>query len=258
MISSFAKGYLVSNEKSFFDAAEKCISFIEMNLIKDGILYRTFKNNTAKIQAYLEDYAFFINALLDVFEINPQIKYLELAKKLAYHLLEHFWDETHNNFFMTSDIHETLIVRPKNNYDLSLPSGNSVASLVLLKLYHLTQEKKFLDTSLKIMESQATMAATNPFGFGFLLNTISMYLTTPQEIVVLNSKDSDISNFLRKKFLPESILVTIEDENSLKNLLKYPFFAGKKFQKTKTTCYVCKNFTCSLALETIPEIEKQL
>ena len=108
------------------------------------------------------------------------------------------------------------------------------------------------------MESQATMAATNPFGFGFLLNTISMYLTNLQEIVVLNSKDSDISNFLRKKFLPESILVTIEDENSLKNLLKYPFFAGKKFQKTKTICYVCKNFTCSLALETIPEIEKQL
>ena len=69
---------------------------------------------------------------------------------------------------MTSDDHEKLIIRPKSNYDLSLPSGNSVSAFVMLRLYHLLHEQKFLDITLKILESQAQMAAENPFGFGYL------------------------------------------------------------------------------------------
>jgi len=257
MITAFAKGYRVSNEESFLKAAQNCIDFIKKNLIQNEKLLRTYKNGSAKIQGYLEDYAYFANALLDVFEINPNSKYLDQAISFGNYLIDHFWDSEHNSFFMTADNHEKLIIRPKSNYDLSLPSGNSVASHLMLRLYHLTQEKRFLEIATKIMESQATLAAENPFGFGYLLNVIYTYLQKPVEITVLNSKNDEINQFLTKKFLPESILVTIKDENQLQNLLQYPFFEGKKFEE-KTTVFVCKDFTCSLPLQTVSEIEDQL
>jgi len=258
MISALAKGFRVSNEQSFLSAAEKCISFIENHLVKNGKLLRTYKNGTSKIQAYLEDYSYFISALLDIFEINPELKYLETAQTFGNYLIEHFWDPIQKNFFMTDNTHEKLIIRPKSNYDLSMPSGNSVAAYSLLRLYHLTQEKKFLEISLSVIESQAAMVAENPFGFGYLLNTIYMYLQKPLEITILNPKNTEIAKYLTGMFLPESILVTVRDENQIKNLAKIPFFAGKEFNYDKTIVFVCKDFTCSLPLESISEIEKQL
>ena len=151
MITAFAKGYRVTNDIRYLNAAKNCISFIEKNLFVDDNLLRTYKNGNAKINGYLEDYSYFINALLDVFEIEPNQKYLKLALKLGTHLIDHFWDSENNSFFMTSDNHEKLIIRPKSNYDLSLPSGNSVSSFVMLRLYHLSQEQSFLDISIKIM-----------------------------------------------------------------------------------------------------------
>ncbi|HEU03787.1 MAG TPA: thioredoxin domain-containing protein [Nitrosopumilus sp.] len=258
MITAFAKGYRVTNEKKYLDAAEKCIDFIENNLVKDGKLLRTYKDGKAKLQGYLEDYSYFGVSLLDVFEINPELKFLERAQEIANYLVEHFWDSETNSFYMTADDHEKLIIRPKSNYDLSLPSGNSVAANLLLRLFHLTQDKKFLEISTKIMENQAQMAAENPFGFGHLLNTVFMYLQKPREITVLNSKNKEIVDSLTNRFMPESILVTVKNENQLNNLSKLPFFEGKQFQNDKTRVFVCKDFTCSLPLETILEIEKHL
>ena len=258
MISAFAKGFRVTEDSQYLDVAEKCIAFIENNLVKDGFLLRTYKNQVAKIQGYLEDYAYFASAILDVFEINPESKYLTRAKELGNHLIEHFWDSDHNSFFMTADNHEKLIIRPKNNYDLSLPSGNSVAASLLLRLFHITQEKEFLEISTKIMENQAQMAAENPFGFGHLLNTIFMYLQKPIEITLLNTKNKEILNLLTKRFLPESILVTVNNQNQTNDLSKYPFFEGKQFNIEKTTVFICKDFTCSLPLESISDIEAQL
>jgi len=258
MITAFAKGYRISQEKSYLDAAENCISFIREKLFLNGNLLRTYKNGQAKIPGFLEDYAYFVTALIDVFEINPNAKHLEFAVLLGNYLIHHFWDSNDNSFFLTSDINENLIIRPKSNYDLSMPSGNSVAAYSFLRLYHLTQEKKFLDVSEKIMESQGTMAAENPFGFGNLLNTIYMYLQKPTEITVLNSKNSEISKSLTTRFLPESILVTINAKNQMEKLSKYQFFEGKEFNEDKTTVFVCKDFTCSLPLESIADIEKHL
>jgi len=257
MITAFAKGYLVTGETKYLDAAKNCASFIGANLLHGDKLLRTYKNNTAKIDGYLEDYSYFANALLDVFEIEPESKYLDLALRLGHYLVDHFWDSESGSFFMTSDNHEKLIIRPKSNYDLSLPSGNSVSCSVMLRLFHLTQEEKFLKIAIQIMESQAQIAAENPFGFGYLLNTIYTYLQKPTEITIINTENSEICNFLFGKFLPESILVTIKNKTQLENLTKFPFFAGKTFTD-RTSIFVCKDFTCSLPLESVSDIDSHL
>jgi hypothetical protein len=108
------------------------------------------------------------------------------------------------------------------------------------------------------MESQAQMAAENPFGFGFLLNTIFMYMQKPLEITMLNDSDKEIKNYLEKSFLPESIFVSVTKSEQLENLSKHPFFAGKNFDLNKTNVFVCKDFTCSLPLQTVDEIKKAI
>lgn len=258
MISAFAKGYRISGHEIFLQAAKNCIKFIEERLTINCELLRTYKDGQAKLKAYLDDYAYFVNALLDVFEVDPSTKHLQLAIQHANYLIGHFWDPKENNFFFTADDHEKLIIRTKNIYDLSLPSGNSIAAHVFLKLYHFTQDKRFLEVSTKIMESLSMMAAENPFGFGQLLNTLYLYIQKPTEITMLNTNDRVIYEDLTKKFVPESILVTISKEEYLDELKKFQYFSGKEFDKNKTTVYVCKDFTCSLPLHSISEIEKLL
>lgn len=257
MISAFVRGYRVTDNPQYLQAAENCVAFIEKNLSVDGSLLRTYKSGKAKLGAYLEDYAYLVNALVDLFEARPESKYLTLATSLANYLVRHFWDEKNSSFYFTADNHESLIIRPKNNYDLSMPSGNSVAAHALLKLYHLTQEKKFQDISVKTMTAFGMMAAENPFGFGYLLNTIYLYLQTPTEITLLNPQNKQIYDGLTKRFLPESILVTIQSSEQLSHLSQYAFFAGKDYLPD-TTVFVCKNFSCSLPLKTMPEIEHLL
>ena len=257
MITALAKGYRVSGDQKYLDSAIRCISFIEKNLLCDEKLLHTFKARTAKIDGYLEDYSYFASALLDVFEVHPLPRYLALAKKLATHLMEHFWDEKTKSFFTTSDTHESLIIRPAINHDLSMPSGNSVSCNLLLRLYHLVQDRKLLAASVSIMESQALSAAENPFAFGHLLNTIYMYVQKPVEITVLNTENKKICSMLDGKFLPESIMVFLDDPSHLDELLRYPFFSSKSFE-ANTSVFVCRNSTCSIPLHSIPEIESHL
>jgi len=258
MVSAFLSGYRITDDSKYLDAAKQSIDFFESNFEKNHILHRTFKNAEPKLNGYLDDYAYMANASVDMFENTSRPKYLSFATNLANYLITHFWDDSTNGFFFTSDDHEKLIMRPKNNYDLSMPSGNSVAAYVLLKLYHITQNKQFLEIAKKIIESQAISAAENPFAFGYLLNALYLYYQKPTEITIINGKNSELVSYLRKKFLPESIMVLVENQSNLEALSKHPFFSGKEFQNDKTTVFICKNFSCSLPLSDLSEIEKEL
>jgi uncharacterized protein YyaL (SSP411 family) len=258
MISAFLSGYRITDNTKYLDIAKKSIDFFQSNFEKNHILHRTFKNGQPKLNGYLDDYAYMANASIDMFENTSDSKYLLFATDLADYLITHFWDDPSNGFFFTADNHEKLIIRPKNNYDLSMPSGNSVAAYMLLKLYHITQNKQFLEIPKKILESKAIAAAENPFAFGYLLNVLYLYYQKPTEITIINNKDSELVSSLRKKFLPESIMVMVKNEKDLTALSKYPFFSGKEFQQTETKVFVCKNFSCSLPLSNLSEIEKEL
>ena len=146
-----------------------------------------------------------------------------------------------------------LIFRPKNNYDLSLPSGNSVASCAMYRLYCITHEEKYLSASKGVMHSQAQAAAENPFGFGYMLNLIYAYLQKPLEITITGTQSRDISSRLAREFLPESILISISDMPTLKPLLEYAFFTGKEFGE-KSLAYVCQDSTCSPPVYTAQQV----
>jgi len=258
MISAFLSGYRITDDSKYLDVAKKSIDFFESNFEKNHILHRTFKNGIPKLNGYLDDYANMANASIDMFENTSRPKYLLFAINLTNYLITHFWDDSTKGFFFTADNHEKLIIRPKNNYDLSMPSGNSVAAYVLLRLYHITQNKQFLEITKKIIESQAMSAAENPFAFGYLLNVLYLYYQKPTEITIINDSNVELVSILRKKFLPDSIMVLVKDEKDLAVLSKHPFFSGKEFQQNKTSVFVCKNFSCSLPLSNLSEIEKEL
>ena len=267
MISGFAKGYEVTNNKKYLDCAINAVNFIETRIAKgDGRLQRTFKDGISKLNAYLDDYAFYVNALLDVFEVNSKIEYLERAIIYTDFMLQHFWDRNEGNLFLTSDDHEQLIVRTKNLYDLAIPSGNSIAASNLLRLYHIVQNNDYLDKAEKIIKAGAKTALENPFGFGQLLVTIYLYVKKPVEItIILNAKHklhSQMVNWLNRQFIPNRIIAIIENDLQLEQLQKYLFFKGRNSDEEKENksefAFVCRNNTCSLPIYSIEELERNI
>ena len=258
MISAFVKGYRISDDSKYLNMAITASNFFQKQFEKNGTLNRVFKDGESKLNGYLDDYAYLANAVVDMFEITGNPEYLNFAKILADYMIEHFWDEKSDSFFFTSDNHEKLIIRPKSNYDLSMPSGNSVAAHALLRLNHIVNEQIFSEIYQKILESQATLAAQNPFAFGYLLNVLYLATRKLTEITILNSKNHELIDSLNKKFIPESIMVQIDNKHKLDALSNYSFFTGKQFPENTTNVFVCKNFSCSLPLVNISEIEENL
>ena len=258
MISAFIKGYRVSGKTKYLDTGLTATDFYQEQFRKHGVLQRVFKDGKSKLNAYLDDYAYLVNAIVDVFETTGKAGYLNFAAELSDYLIDHFWDDKSGNFFFTADDHEKLIIRPKSNYDLSMPSGNSVTANAFLRLYHITQEEKYHKITQKILETQANMAAENPFAFGYLLNVLYLDIQKPTEITILNPQNAELVSKLSKKFLPESIIVTIHQEDELNLLSKFSFFAGKEFLTDQTTVFVCKNFSCSLPLTSLTEVEEHI
>jgi uncharacterized protein len=279
MISAFIKVYRITNNLTYLNHAKKGIEFIEDKMSAvDGRLRRTFRDGVSKLNAYLDDYAFYISALLDVFEADTDARYIEKAILYADFMIRHFWDEEQKNFFLTSNDHEQLIVRTKSLYDLAIPSGNSMAASVLVRLYHITRNSNYLLKAEQIMSVGAKAAGENPFGFGQLLNAIYLYIKRPIEITIIGTnvkKSTDsakMSNWLGKQFIPNSITAIIKDVSQFDGLNKYPFFDGKKVDIDKQTkkisgykepldtehAFVCKDFSCSLPLVSLEQLQKRL
>lgn len=244
MITALARGHGVAQDGGYLDAASAGARFIMERLLTGGRLLRTYKGGAARIDGYLEDYAFLAGALVDLFCADPEPAYLEAATGLGMHMLDHFWDEESGGFFMTSDGHEELIVRPRSGYDLSLPSGNSAAAAAMVRLYHLTQEGRFLDAATRVMDAGAGAAAQNPFAFGHLLNAISDRVAGMAEIVAVNPENAGLCSALRAEYVPNSLLVTVRTPGQLAGLSGYPFFEGKEFGQG-TEVFVCKDRACS-------------
>ncbi len=257
MISAFAKGFAVTNDVKYLRAAKDAVKFIEAKLASsDGRLNRTFKDNKSKLNGYLDDYAFYAGALIDLFAVDSMQEYLDKAIKYTDFMIRHFWDEKEGNLFFTSDDHEKLIVRTKNFYDLAIPSGNSIAALNLLRLYHYTQNNSYLDKATRIIKAAARPAAENPFGFGQLLISIYLYVKQPVEVTIISDdRSSGMARWFNQQFLPDGINAIVSTGELQLLQKKHAYFQGKGGGET---AFVCRNFTCSLPLKTEKELQAKL
>ena len=258
MISAMAKAYAVTGRVNYLDAANAAVNFVQAKLsAENGRLLRTFKDGQARLNAYLDDYAFYVSGLLDLFSIDSRPEILDMAIEYTDFMIEHFWDSSQGNFFFTSDDHEKLIVRTKNLYDLAIPSGNSVAALNLIRLYHYTQNSAYLGKAESIMKRGAKAATENPFGFGQLLNAIYLYVKKPVEVTVIaQTRNSAMADWLNKQYTPDGINAFALQSN-LGALEKYPYFRGRKAEGVETA-FVCRNFACSLPLKSKEELAREM
>jgi uncharacterized protein len=254
-ISSFIKGYRITGNELYLKTAVNAINFIETKMkSSDGSLYRIYKSNISKIPSYLDDYAFYINALLDLLEIRPDAHYIELIIHYTDYLIKNFWDSDENNFYYTSSSHELLPIRNKILYDLAIPSGNSISVSNFIRLYHITGNNDYLIIAEKMMKVSLSSAIENPFGFGCLLSSAYLYIKKPIEITFFSKNvqfnKSIMLDLINMAFIPNGIFSIIDVNCNLKNLEKYSLFQNKSLLSQNPThgdefVLVCKDFACT-------------
>jgi uncharacterized protein YyaL (SSP411 family) len=257
MISAFARAAEVLDDVGYRAVAEQAVAFIESNLARGDRLLSTCKDGVAKLNGYLDDYAFFITALLDVFELTQERRYLDRARQLTDVLLSRFWDSNAGGFFFTSDDHEQLIVRSKPAFDGSIPSGNSVACRALLRLQSLTAEAKYLEPAEAILRLYAAAMREQPFGFANLYCAADFYVQQPREIVIVGDSAAcgELLRAARQVYLPNRSLQVVDPNRaqSLPDLLQ-----GKTAVGGGPTAYVCHRRTCSAPVTGPDPLRQQL
>jgi uncharacterized protein YyaL (SSP411 family) len=254
MLSGMVQAYTVLGDAEALRAVQDTIAFMQERMLPDGRLLSVYKDGQAKLNGYLDDYAFLTAALLDAFEATGEPSYFALAQQLTATMLEEFWDEAQGGFFFTGKSHERLIERTKSAYDQAIPSGTAVATRNLLRLYHYTGQPAYVQRAEQVLQLFRRPMEQQPFGFGSLLTTLDFYLHKPQEIVLIGTPGAaDTQAMLRaihQHYIPNKLLLQIDPQHSATVLEAFPLLrdvlAGKTQVGGKATVYVCHNFTCSL------------
>jgi hypothetical protein len=258
-ISAFAKAAELFDEEADRRAALDAVAFVQTHLQRGDRLLSTYAEGSGRLNAHLDDYAFFVAALLDVFETFQDPSHLEQAILLAEAMLRHFWDAEHGGFFFTSDDHEALIVRSKPSFDGSIPAGNAVAVRNLLRLHCYTGNAVYLDRAEATLRLFAEPMRQQPFGFATLLGALDFHTQRPYEIAVVAPPGTPETGLLleqiRRVYLPNRTLRVFD---SASTAARPPWLAGKGLLDGHPTVYVCHNMTCSLPVTTWPELEPLL
>ena len=259
MISAFARAAELFDDARYRAIAVDAVAFIERELLRGDRLLSTWKDGAAKLNGYLDDYAFFTAALLDVFEAVQDRRYLESAARLMDATLAHFWDAAQGGFFFTSDDHESLIVRSKPSFDGSIPSGNSVAALNLLRLHHYTERPEYLRHAEAVLRLFAAAMSSQPFGFANLLSAVDFHARGPREIAVVGDPASPetaaLLAHIRAAYIPNRTLIVLDPTDPSP---RPPLLEGKGQVGGQPTVYVCRNMTCSAPATTWEEVKSLL
>jgi uncharacterized protein len=175
MIRAMAAGYRVLGEERYRAAAERAAEFVLSTLQRDGRLLRGYRNGEARLNGYLEDYAFMIVALLELHEATREARWGNEAERLLGVMNEQFWDQAQGGYFFTAHDHETLITRMKSNEDGAIPSGNSMAALALVRLARLTGRPDYQERAGRILSSYAEVMRRAPAAFANMLLAADEY-----------------------------------------------------------------------------------
>lgn len=265
MISAFIAGYKTENCDAYLDRAKKAAQFILENLYKDGVLLRTWGAGVAKLRGYLDDYSYFVQALLDLASVDSQPLWLELAHDLTESMLNDFYDLEKGGFFYTGSEHEELIVRPRSHFDGSTPSGASVAVSNLLRLYKITGDKELLNKAKTIFSIYRELMEARPEQFGNLLTCLASYLSEGREIVLVVDRDCIEKNkqsyqellfTVYEEYRPQDVVLLKNEAH--KHRSDFKIFDGRTCLNGATTVYVCHDRTCKEPVSTVEKLRAVL
>jgi len=260
MIAALAKGARILNEKKYSDAAIKATEFILENLQhSEGTLFHRYREGEAGIEGYLDDYAFFIWGLIELYEATFNPKYIKLALDLNQKQIEHYWDDNIGAFYFTSDQSEELLVRQKEIYDGAIPSGNSVSMLNLLRLSFFTGDTELEKKAEYIGMVFAELIRKNPVGFTHLMNALDFAIGPSYTLVIAGNKEMKetvkILKEVNRHFFPNKTFIfrpADEFNPKIDELSDYIRYFDKI--NDKPTGYVCVDKTCKTPTNDIEEL----
>ena len=246
MSSAMAEAARVFGQAHYLDVAQKAAHFLLTTLSRpDGGLYRTYRSGKAHLDAYLEDYAFLIEALIDVYEAGGEEPYLHEAVRLAERLTTDFFDKNHGGFFTTAHDHEPLLLRNREGQDGATPSGNAVAALALARLsFHFGRED-FRQTATQAIRAHGRQIAQIPRGFAKSLMASDFLLHGPVELVLVGTPRQSaydaLSTELRRHFVPHRVIAHVDPTTSSTT---HPLLQNKTLRNGQPALYICRNGTC--------------
>jgi uncharacterized protein YyaL (SSP411 family) len=264
MINAFAQAAQVFDNPNYAGAAAKAADFILRAMrTPDGRLLRTYSaGSEPKLNGYLEDYAFLLDALVSLYEATFEERWMEAALSLAQVLIEQFWDDADRGFFYTGRSHETLIARTKDVHDSSIPSGNSMAAFAFLRLSKLTGRRDLWDKAEATLRLFRGLMAASPLAAGQMLVALDFYLGPVQEIAVVGELSSEETRralqVIRSGFRPNTVVAAksaAERDPSRPDLL--PLLADKTNRGVVTT-YICEDLACQASLVGVEALEAAL
>ena len=257
VLSGLAEAIKISPQPSCVDAVKRTIDFIFAKLFRDGFLLHTYKDGQAKLLGFLDDYAFMAVGLLDLSEALFDRSALERAIDLGEIMLREFWDDDGGGLFYTGVSQEKLISRAKPIFDASIPSGNAMATQLLLRLHHLTGDQRYYQYAEKVLRSYYDAMENQPHGFAHLLCALDFYLEKPKDVVMIGERgDPGVEELLTKIhsiYQPNMTSQLASPSETLERLS--PLLRGKSQVGDKATVYVCHNFTCSAPVTSWAELK---
>ncbi|HSD82820.1 MAG TPA: thioredoxin domain-containing protein, partial [Anaerolineae bacterium] len=254
MIAGLARTGRACGRLDWVEAAQAAVDFIRSRMWRDGQLLATCKDGHAHLNAYLDDHAFLLQALLELLQADFRAADLEFARDLAEALLDRFQDQEHGGFFFTSHDHEQLIQRPKSAHDNATPSGNGIAAHALQRLGHVLGEARYLAAAENTLRAFADTMQRNPASCPSLVLALSEYLVPPS-VVVLRGPQPEIVQWkgtLDHQFLPETIVMALPDSASgLPQTLDRPL-------KNHVNAWLCRGVECLPAIESLDVLLERL
>ncbi|MEL7433795.1 MAG: thioredoxin domain-containing protein, partial [Chloroflexota bacterium] len=246
MVASLAEAARVLNRDDYLAAAERAGEFLMTTMQNDdGRLYRTYNNNTAKLNGYLEDYAHLIDAMLELYQSTFVEKWFDEARRLANVVLDHFRAED-GGFFDTSDDHEKLIVRPRQLQDNATPSGNSMMAKQLIRLSAYTGDARYDQSARKVLSALAAAMQTYSQAFGEALNATDMLVKGMSEVAIVGNPTQqgtkDLLQQVRLVYRPNVITALARD--NVDGETNIPLLNYRSMRNEQPTVYVCQNFAC--------------
>jgi uncharacterized protein YyaL (SSP411 family) len=249
MIAALAEGGRVLSDERYIEAAGRAAAFILDRMRQsDGRLLHTFKDGQAKLDAYLDDYASFIDGLTRLYESTGEPRWVESALALSAIMIDEFGDPEQGGFFFTGRRHEALIARQKDIHDNATPSGSGMAATALLRLGALTGRDDLTASGKQALEAIASVLEREPAACGQSLIALDFLLGTVTEFAVIAGPDPAVTravlDTISSKFRPRKVVAVSTPEQAALLAGIVASLADRPLREGRTTTYVCENGTC--------------